>query len=70
MPCIRNFERHVVDRSRSRETLKLNIMPLSVCSAMWQCAIHSPGFVTSSRMSTVWPARTSTVSFQTRLASG
>ena len=50
--------------------MKLNIIPLSVCSAMWQCAIHKPGFVTSSRMSTVWPARTSTVSFQTRLASG
>ena len=30
-------------------------MPLSVCSAMWQCAIHSPGLVTSSRMSTVSP---------------
>jgi hypothetical protein len=26
-----------------RATLKLNIMPLSACSAMWQCAIHSPG---------------------------
>ncbi len=34
-------------------TLKLNIMPLSWCSAMWQCAIHSPGLVTSSRISTV-----------------
>ena len=30
--------------SGRRATLKLNIMPLSVCSAMWQCAIHSPGF--------------------------
>jgi hypothetical protein len=27
-------------------TSKLNIIPLSVCSAMWQCAIHSPGLVT------------------------
>ena len=34
-------------------TLKLNIIPLWLCSAMWQCAIHRPGFVTSSRMSTV-----------------
>src|SRR5438309_1841717 len=30
---------------------------------MWQCAIQRPGFVTSSRMSTVSPVRTSTVSF-------
>ena len=30
----------------------MNITPLSWCSAMWQCAIHRPGFVTSSRMST------------------
>ena len=36
---------------------------------MWQCAIQIPGFVTSSRMSTVSPVRTSTVSFQTRLGS-
>jgi hypothetical protein len=27
-------------------TMKLNIIPLSVCSAIWQWAIHSPGFVT------------------------
>jgi len=26
-----------------RATLKLNIMPLCMCSAMWQWAIHSPG---------------------------
>src|SRR4051812_45545068 len=51
-------------------TSKLNIIPLSVCSAMWQWAIQSPGFVTSRRMSTASPARSSTVSFQTRLASG
>src|SRR5512134_2137827 len=51
-------------------TLKLNIIPLSWCSAMWQCAIQRPGLVTSSRMSTVSPVRTRTVSFQTRLASG
>src|SRR5581483_10201156 len=50
-------------------TLKLNIIPLSWCSAMWQCAIQMPGFVTSSRMSTVSPVRTSTVSFQTRFSS-
>ena len=36
---------------------------------MWQCAIQMPGLVTSSRMSTVSPVRTSTVSFQTRLGS-
>ena len=35
--------------------MKLNIIPLSWCSAMWQCAIQRPGFVTSSRMSTVSP---------------
>ena len=52
--------------SERRATLKLNIIPLSVCSAMWQCAIHSPGLATSSRMSTVSPAVRSTVSFQTR----
>src|SRR5687768_6739875 len=51
-------------------TLKLNIIPLSWCSAMWQWAIHRPGLVTSSRMSTVSPVRTRTVSFQTRFASG
>src|SRR3954465_8296207 len=50
-------------------TSKENIIPLSWCSAMWQCAIHRPGFVTSSRMSTVSPVRTSTVSLQTRLDS-
>jgi hypothetical protein len=33
--------------------VKLNIIPLSWCSAMWQCAIQVPGFVTSRRMSTV-----------------
>src|SRR4051794_23247027 len=50
-------------------TLKLNIIPLSWCSAMWQCAIQRPGLVTSRRMSTVSPVRTRTVSFQTRFAS-
>src|SRR5439155_14811962 len=53
-----------------RATLKLNIIPLWMCSAMWQCAIHSPGLDTSSRMSTVCPDRNSTVSFHTRLGSG
>ena len=36
-----------------RATLKLNIMPLCMCSAIWQWAIHRPGLVTSKRMSTV-----------------
>ncbi len=36
---------------------------------MWQCAIQRPGLVTSSRMSTISPVRTSTVSFHTRLGS-
>ena len=45
-------------------------MPLSWCSAMWQCAIQRPGLVTSSRMSTVSPVLTSTVSFQARFSSG
>jgi hypothetical protein len=31
--------------------LKLNIMPLCTCSAMWQCAIHGPGLDTSNSMS-------------------
>jgi hypothetical protein len=44
-------------------------MPLCMCSAMWQWAIHRPGLVTSNKMSTVSPVRTSTVSFQTRLGS-
>src|SRR5919199_542481 len=52
-----------------RVTLKLNIIPLSVCSAMWQWAIHSPGLVTCSKMSMVSPAFRSTVSFHTRLGS-
>src|SRR6185312_10278933 len=52
-----------------RATVKLNIMPLCMCSAMWQCAIHNPGLVTSNKMSTVCPVRTSTVSFHTRLGS-
>jgi hypothetical protein len=43
--------------ARYSSTLKLNIMPLSWCSAMWQCAIQRPTFVTSSRMSTVSPVR-------------
>ena len=51
-------------------TWKLNIMPLWLCSAMWQCAIQRPGLVTSSRMSTVSPARTSTVSFHDEVRFG
>ena len=58
-----------VAESTAGSTWKLNIMPLSWCSAMWQCAIHTPGLVTSSRMSTVSPRRTSTVSFHTRFGS-
>src|SRR5829696_4103396 len=50
-------------------TSKLNIIPLSWCSAMWQCAIQRPTFVTSRRMSTVSPVLTSTVSLQTRFGS-
>ena len=46
-------------------TSKLNIIPLSWCSAMWQCAIQWPGLSMSSRMSTTSPVRTRTVSFQT-----
>src|SRR4030095_5737242 len=38
-----------------RATLKLNIMPLCMCSAMWQWAIHKPGLDTSNKMSTTWP---------------
>src|SRR5262249_26273504 len=53
-----------------RATVKLNIMPLCMCSAMWQCAIHNPGLDTSNKMSTVCPVRTSTVSFHTRFGSG
>ena len=37
---------------------------------MWQWAIQRPGLVTCRSRSTVWPAGMSTVSFQTRLASG
>ena len=36
----------VTGPSEDGATSKLNIMPLSVCSAMWQCAIHRPGLVT------------------------
>src|SRR6266542_886184 len=50
-------------------TSKLNIMPLSWCSAMWQCAIQRPTFVTSRTMSTDSPVRTSTVSLHTRFGS-
>ena len=56
-------------RAASGATVKLNIIPLSWCSAMWQCAIQRPGSLTSKRMSTVSPVRTSTVSFQTRFGS-
>jgi hypothetical protein len=35
--------------------VKLNIMPLCTCSAMWW-AIHRPGLVMSNKRSTVWPA--------------
>ena len=58
------------DACSAGATSKLNIIPLSWCSAMWQCAIQRPGLVTSSRMSTTSPVRTSTVSLQTRLGSG
>ena len=44
-------------------------MPLSWCSAMWQCAIQRPTLVTSSTMSTISPVRTSTVSLHTRFGS-
>ena len=37
---------------------------------MWQYAIHRPGLVTQSRMTTVSPARRSKVSFHTRLVPG
>jgi len=30
-------------------TSNVNIIPISVCSAMWQWAIHFPGLVTSRR---------------------
>ena len=50
-------------RAAPRSTVKLNIMPLCMCSAMWQWAIHRPGLVTSNKMSTVCPVRTRTVSF-------
>ena len=61
--------RVVIGLLPGRATVKLNIMPLCMCSAMWQCAIHSPGLVTSNKMSTVCPVRTSTVSFHTRFGS-
>src|SRR3954453_18394092 len=54
---------------RHGKTSKLNIIPLSWCSAMWQCAIQYPGLVTSNRMFTVCPVVIRTVSFQTRLSS-
>src|SRR5687767_14396515 len=62
-------DRTLHQSSSAAATLKLNIIPLSWCSAMWQCAIHRPALVTSRRMSTVWPVGTRTVSFQTRLGS-
>src|SRR5688500_2471336 len=46
----RYLHRHPALDAGAGATSKLNIMPLSVCSAMWQCAIQSPGFVTSRRM--------------------
>ena len=49
--------------------MKLSIMPLCMCSAMWQWDIHTPGLVASNRMSAFWPARTSTMSLETRLGS-
>src|SRR6185436_18654593 len=68
--CVSDLARHVGVCSTRRATSKLNIMPLWLCSAMWQCAIQRPGFDTSRRMSTVCPDRTRTVSFHTRLSSG
>ena len=66
-------KRHEVRRRSSRSPqlghLEAEHHPALVCSAMWQCAIQWPGLVTSSRMSTVCPAGTRTVSFQTRLGS-
>ena len=56
--------------SEGPRTSNLNIIPLSMCSAMWQCAIHRPGLVASKRMCTTSPARTRTVSFYTRFSSG
>ena len=41
-------------------------MPVSMCSAIWQCSIHLPGFGNSSRTSVTKPVGTSTVSFHTR----
>ena len=49
-------------------TLKPNIILASKCSAIWQCAIHVPGLVISTRSSTVEPFGISTVSFQTKLS--
>src|SRR6185437_16084948 len=68
--CRRAPDQERCPRRPQGSTWKLNIMPLSWCSAMWQCAIQMPGFVTCSRMSTVSPVRISTVSFQTRFCSG
>ena len=68
-PTTTTSRRSVTRRAVTRVTSKLNIIPLSWCSAMWQCAIHRPALVTSSTMSTVSPVRTSTVSFHTRLGS-
>ena len=42
-------------------------MPVSMCSATWQCSIHLPGFDSSSSTSATKPVGTSTVSFHTRL---
>ena len=45
-------------------------MPVSMCSAMWQCSIHLPGFDNSTSTSTTKPVGTSTVSFHTRFSFG
>ncbi|HET9610695.1 MAG TPA: hypothetical protein VFP06_13890 [Acidimicrobiales bacterium] len=47
-----------IDRSRTvgGATSKPSITPLSWCSAMWQCAIQMPGFVTSSGTSRMMPS--------------
>src|SRR5207247_2181642 len=45
-------------------------IPASMCSAIWQCSIHLPGFDISTSTSTTKPVGTSTVSFHTRFSLG
>jgi hypothetical protein len=58
----------LVDGSFS--TSKLIIMPAERCSAMWQCSIQRPGLEGSSRISTVDPAGSNTVSFHAGFPTG